>query len=96
MEFCPECESLLKAAQQATRRHIHAVSRLQIARIEGEQELAAALLAVMREASETRERVTTEYQVHRFHHRPALVPVTSQGPIPDAEFKKQNTLELVY
>ena len=77
LEFCQECENLLKTAQEATQWHIGAVSRLQVARINGEHDLANALLVVMSEAAETRERTAAEYHVHRLRHRsPFLVPMT--------------------
>jgi hypothetical protein len=77
LEFCRECENLLKTAEEATHRHIEAVSRLQLARINGEYDLASALRVGMSEAAATRERATAEYHVHRLRHRsPFLVPVT--------------------
>jgi hypothetical protein len=100
LEFCQECKELLKIAREATYRHIQSVSRLQIARINGDEELATAFLVVMKEAAETRERVTLEYQVHRLrYHALAQAPLTPQRLIPERAVQdKQNvpTLPVVH
>jgi hypothetical protein len=65
---CPECRVRIEAASVATRRHIQAISRLQLAVIRREHDLVPSLQVVVEDARRNREQAVRACKQHLGAH----------------------------
>lgn len=68
-ENCPHCKELLDRASTATRGHLDALGRLQIATIRNDRDLISECETAVCDARLAREEATAAYQAHERSHR---------------------------
>ncbi len=74
---CGSCDNLREEASAAIQRHIQAVGRREVARLQHDSELVAALDIVVNEAAEARKLAVTAYKRHMDSHRSGQTPAAA-------------------
>ncbi len=74
---CNQCNSLREEASAAIHRHLQALGRRELARLQHDASLAVTLDVLVNEAAEARERAVTAFKRHMDSHRTSQAPAAA-------------------